>query len=466
MPAKGSIAAALVAVAGALTALACGSDEPSMPASSPVPDATATASPDPTPTPAATTAATASPTATATAAPSAPAEDADALASELAALALAPAIAEFGESADELTALAFPLDVRDERGRLWAVVTNGPQPFREDADGNGVNFFHFAALYRRNAGGSWSEPLARVTLETAPMRTHTVEALDPGPREGRGAAALIAILGFTGAHSGTFDVLLAEGERLTTVASHISASAYSGELADLDGDGITELVFNSTDPYVFCYACAVAEMSEQVHRWNGAAYEAVTIEAPAGLDGDLGAAAERVARLARANLWRDAAALAVETSRRAPEHDGLRWLSIVVNRTAALRLGHAGSPGQPLLTNVLAGEYGAAYALMRALPPEEAFALNGPLITDTAAQRDLPSMVAYLLFYAEGALRVRDDDPAIHAVRALGEALASPDDLTAARASIGRALELAPGDPFLREARAYLESVEAAPGLP
>ncbi|MXY36106.1 MAG: polysaccharide deacetylase family protein, partial [Dehalococcoidia bacterium] len=76
------------------------------------------------------------------------------------------------------------------------------------------------------------------------------------------------------------------------------------------------------------------------------------------------------------------------------------------------------------------------------------------------------TMVSYLLFYADEALKVRNDDPAIHAVRALGQVLASPEELSRARSSIGRALRLAPDDPFLQQAKAYLESTEVAPGLP
>ena len=472
MPSRRLIAAALLAVVAALVSLACGSSEPAPPASSPVPDATATSTPEPTATEAAATAAEATVAEAGAAAPTAapaqeaPAEEEAVLAAELAEIALAPVLEEFGEGAEGLTAQSFPLGIRDEGGQLWAVVTNGPQPFYESEDGSGVNFFHFVALYRRNADASWSGSLAEVTLETAPQRTHVVELLDPGPRGGVEPAILIAIRGGTGAHAGTFDVLLAEDGRLWTVVSHISARPDSGSLADLDGDGVVELIFNTSDPYVFCYACAVEEKREQVYRWNGVLYSPVEIEAPGDLSGDLGAGAERVVALAEANLWRDAATLAIEASRRTPEHEGLRWLSIVVNRMAVLRLAHAGSPGQPLLTNVFAGEYGAAFALMHALPPEEAFALDGPLISDTAAETDLPTMVAYLLFYADEALKVRSDDPAIHAVRALGQALASPDDLARARSSIGRALRLAPDDPFLQEAKAYLESIDRAPGLP
>ena len=65
----------------------------------------------------------------------------------------------------------------------------------------------------------------------------------------------------------------------------------------------------------------------------------------------------RRSRLAEADLWREAAA---ETARLASAGENLRWLSILVNRTAAARLDHAGSSSQPLLTHVLAGEYGPA----------------------------------------------------------------------------------------------------------
>lgn len=121
-------------------------------------------------------------------------------------------------------------------------------------------------------------------------------------------------------------------------------------------------------------------------------------------------------RLAEADLWREAA----ETARLASADRELRWLSILVNRTAAARLDHAGSSSQPLLTHVLAGEYGPALDLMRA---------GGPLIADTEAEWSA-RVSGYLLDYTGRALEVRSGDAAIHAVRALGLALESPDDLS------------------------------------
>ena len=227
-----------------------------------------------------------------------------------------------------------------------------------------------------------------------------------------------------------------------------------------------EFVLNASNPYVFCYACAVEEHTVLIYRWDGTGLSSVELAVPAGLAPEATADAGRVVALAQADLWREAAALAIRTASGTPDEDGLRWLSILVNQMAAARLGHAGSPGQPLLTNVLAGEYAAALDLMRAHAPAEAFALDGPLIVGTAAETDITTMAVTILDYSERALVERPDDAAIHALRALGLALASPDDLDQAREAAARALELAPADEFLQQASAFLEAAGRAPGLP
>ncbi len=498
---RGALPCAILALA--VASLACGDSSPSGPAptatpatalpSTPVataPAATETATPvasspsatatpaatalaaTETATPAATTPAatetpppTASPTQTRTPAPppgKGGTEDEASLAAELAATVIAPIAERYGKAADSLEAHAFPLGLHDARGALWAVVTQGMRLGLAGAGGSAANFYHFAALYRRASNGAWSEALSEVTLETAPWSPVTVELFDPGPRAGGEPAVFIAIYGFTGAHSGTFDVLFVEGERMAPALSHISASPPPGSLDDLDGDGVVEIIFNTSNSYVFFYASDVKEKSELIYRWGGLGYEAVEIAVTEELPEELEAAAGRVVKLAGANLWRNAAALAVETARQAPEHERLRWLSIAVNRMATLRLEYAGAYQQPLLSNVFAGEYGAALALMRQLPPAEAFALDGPLIIGGTAAM----LSEYLLLYTDRALKVRDDDPAIHAVRALGQTLAWPDSLERARSSIARAVRLAPNDAFLQEAKAFLDSVAEAPGVP
>ena len=384
-----------------------------------------------------------------------------ALADDLASMVLAGIAGEFGDNA--LEARAFDLGLSDAGGSYWAVVTDGPQPVYEDDDGEIINFFHIVAVYRLNPDRSWSPEIARVEIDSAPQRTGDAELVSVAP-----GSAFIALRGPTGAHAGTLDVIrfAAAAGALSTALSHISSRPNAGAITDLDGDGFPEFVLNTSNPYVFCYACAVEEHSVRIYRWDGSALVEVPLRAPSGLTGSVATAAARVVSLAEADLWRQAAALAVSTARRAPGDDGLRWLSILVNQTAALRLAHAGSPGQPLLTNVLAGEYGAALDLMRAHTPEAAFALDGPLIVGTAAETDLATMAVTILDYTERALTQRPDEPAIHVVHALGLALASPDELDRAREAAARAAGLAPTDAFLREVTAYLDGIDQAPGLP
>ena len=394
-------------------------------------------------------------------------DDRVAISAELGEIVLAGIFEEFGTSTQALVAYtAGPFDESEGGSSLWLAITTGPQPSYLDTDGEVVNFFHFAAVYRRGADGAWDDPTAKLTIDSAPQRIHDFAVFDPGPSiSSQASPILIAIHGETGAHGGTFDVLLLHDGRLETAISHISARPNAGELVDLDGDGVPEVVLDDSNPYVFCYTCAVEEKREQVYFWIDGGYQAVPLEAPSGLPTELATTADRVVRLARADLWREAAALAADAARRS-ERDDLRRLSILVNRTAVLRLAHAGTSGQPLLTNVLAGEYAQAFALISRHTPEDAFSLDGPLVTDTAAASDPTTMAVTLIDYSERALAERPADAAIHTVRALGLTLASPDDLRRARAAINKAVESAAGDQFLDAAQAYLGSIERLVGAP
>ena len=459
-------AATLLLIGAAILGCTRGSDSGPAPVAVSTPAPQSTPAPTPTPTaapgPVATSTPTATPTATPTPTPTpAPTPSAEELAAELASIVLAAISEEFGEN--ELEARALDLGLRDADGAYWAVLTNGLRPFYVNDDGDPINFFHLVAVHRLNNDGSWSDEIDRIEIDTAPYGTDVAELVDLDGRAG--GSAWIAIRDGTGAHAGTLDVIRFDGG-LETALSHISSRPNAGEITDLDGDGLPEFVLNASNPFVFCYACAVEEHAIDLYRWDGTALSRVELAVPAGLTPGAAADAGRVVALAQADLWREAAALAVQTASGTPDDDGLRWLSILVNQMAAARLGHAGSPGQPLLTNVLAGEYAAALDLMRAHPPAEAFALDGPLIVGTAAETDIATMAVEILDYSERALAERPDDVAIHALRALGLALASPDQLDQAREAAARALELAPADEFLQQVSAFLEAAERAPGLP
>ncbi len=422
--------------------------------------APASARPPPAPPASAQPTSTATPPASPAPEPTLRAEELAEQAADLVSIVLRAITEEFGEN--ELDAVALDLGLRDADGTYWATITDGPQPFYQNRNGDPVNFFHIVAVHRLNNDNSWSQEIDRISIDTAPQRTGDAEVvgLDVAP-----GSAWIVIRGPTGAHAGTLDVIRFDGS-LSTALSHLSSRPKAGEVIDLDGDGLPEFVLNDSNPYVFCYACAVEEAAVRIHRWSGSGLSEVELTVPLGLPEDATADARRVVALAEADLWREAAALAVETASVSPDHDGLRWLSILVNQMAARRLGNAGSPGQPLLTNLFAGEYGAALEQMRAHAPSEVFALDGPLISGTAAETDLATMAVTILDYSERALGQRPDDAAIRAIRALGFALASPDQLDRAREAAGRALELDPADAFLQEVAAFLDSAETAPGLP
>ena len=157
-----------------------------------------------------------------------------------------------------------------------------------DDDGNPVNFFHFVAVYRLNNDESWSPELGQLMIETAPQRTREVDLLAFGATApGAADSAWLTIRGPTGAHSGTLDVIRFDGERLETVLAHISSRPNAGEIVDLDGDGVPEFVLNASNPFVFCYACAVEERIEVIHRWDGTAFRRVELEVPPGVSPDV-----------------------------------------------------------------------------------------------------------------------------------------------------------------------------------
>ena len=452
-----------------------------MPSASPTVAATITATPSPSPTEVATATATHSPSPTevATATPqtspvaptaipteeTVPEPSEEELAEQVSQIVQAGIRLDF-PSADAQPVHVFPLNLSDSMGEYWVAVTNGPQPARITSSDEVINFFHIVVAFRLASEGEWLE-IDRVEIESAPQRTRP-ELLQTGWRPPSGKpTAWIAVTGGTGAHAGTLDLIGFDGEALTTTLSLISARPTAGELADLDGDGLLEVVANDSNPYIFCYDCATELKRETVYRWDGSRLVPVLLRAPAlTLPDTVREQADRAVALAQADLWRQAAEAASLASTRAPSNDEIRWLSILINRVASARLAYAGSPGQPLLTSVFAGEYEAAVDLMRALDPAEVFALDGPLIVGTAAEQSLSTMAVQLLNYAERALAVDPERASIHAIRALGLTLASPDNLAEARSAMQLATELAPDDSFYAASRVFLDQAQEAPGTP
>ncbi len=151
---------------------------------------------------------------------------------------------------------AQPLNVPGGWQPLWVVASNGMgmgDPSQR----------HFVAIYARD-GDSWAE-LDRAELTNDDyLDPASVTQVEVDPRY-----VWLEAQGGAGAHSGCYDLLRFDGQRLHSEASSCSSSPGAGGLKDINNDGVPEVVLDATDYYVFCYACGVRLVNYTVLRWDG-----------------------------------------------------------------------------------------------------------------------------------------------------------------------------------------------------
>ena len=357
-----------------------------------------------------------------------------------------PAVARVALESLDVVAVPLPSDARD----LWAAVTSGTGIW-ELSDGRA----HVAAIYELRPDDTWVE-VSSLSLASAP----TVADIEIAAGTHAGSA-WFAVHGVTGAHSGTFELLQFDGVTLASVLWWFSPSPGAGSLIDLNADGLPEVVLDTTDPYVYCYACGVRLWGEVIYRWDGTTLMEVPLSAVPHTDQLVVDLTEQAAAFARADLWRRAAEAASAAVQAAPDDDEVGWLHLAVSRIADARLIDGGSEAQPLLTWVLAGEHEAAASLMRALPPEQVFTASGPLIAGTAAEGGWEQATGdYLVDFTSRAIEVDSNFASAYAVRALGRILVDPEDWAGALLDMEAALGIAPSDTFYGEAVEFLRRQE------
>ena len=347
--------------------------------------------------------------------------------------------------------------VRYPDRELWLAATTGTGIYGGPLDGAGGRR-QVAALYEHR-GADWVE-LARLPLNSTPVETALRQLAGPALRD---PLAWVAVTGATAARGGTYEMLRFDGKALTSTFWWFSPLPRAGEERDLDGDGVPEVLLDASDPGVLCAGCGVLDITSVVYRWVGQELTPVQIAplpgSPVGQP-----VAQPVARaiaLAHAGLWGDAATAMAAARAAAPSSAEVRWMAVVMDEVAAARRAHAGVAAQPLLTEVLAGDYAAAGARMRRLDAAAAFAADGPLIARTAAEGRANGLGAALAHAADGALAVRPELADAYLVRALGAYLQDPRNPAPAIADAARASTLAPGDAFARGALAFLRSRDA-----
>lgn len=351
------------------------------------------------------------------------------------------------EAAPAANASALPMRYPDRE--LWLAATTGTRVY----DGGGRH--PVAALYEHR-GADWRE-LARLPLNSVPVETAMRQLAGPALRD---PLAWVAVTGMTAARGGTYEMLRFDGQKLTSAFWWFSPLPRAGEERDLDGDGVPEVLLDASDPTVLCPGCGVLDITTVVYRWVGQELMPVQI-APLPASAVAPAIARTVARaidLARAGLWSDASTAMAAARAAVPSSAEVRWMAIVMDEVAAARRAHGGHAAQPLLTEVLAGDYPAVAARMRRLEVAAAFAADGPLVAGTAAEGRASALGAALAHAADGAIAARPELAEAYLVRALGGYLQDPGNLAPAIADAARASALAPGDAFARGALAFLRA--------
>jgi hypothetical protein len=327
---------------------------------------------------------------------------------------------------------------------LWAVSSYGWPMLEPEMQR------HFVAIFTHDTGG-WQE-LGRAELACPDyVEDGSATQVDVEP-----ARIWIEVQGFAGAHSGCYELLSFDGKTMSNELSHFADHPGAGEARDLDGDGADEVVLDDTYSYVFCYACGVRDVSYSVMRWDGAQLAGVELQplaesAPAAVREPN----NRAIALAKAGLWVDALAAIDEARAQDDQDPAVSWNAILIHLVGEARIEHGTNSGYPLLTNVLAGDYGAAVDVMREYTPAEIFDAQTPLVAGTNAEGWQDALVSTLVTSADQALAVRPDLAGAYFLRGWAHFLADPSD-PAALADVERAAKLAPDDALLTGSAAYL----------
>ena len=350
---------------------------------------------------------------------------------------------------------SFPLETPSDAMPLWASHTLGLRSFETEE-------YHTVGIFTRG-GDNWQE-LARLELGKE------VDANNPEPVPDyldKGTVTQVHIEpdhtwlqveGGVGAHSGTFNLLSFDGESLRTEASGFSASPGVASVADLNEDGIQEVILDTTDYYVFCYACGARLAQYDVLRWNRNRMEPVVLKKlPAGSPAELSRLNDLALTQVQGGLWKEAMAAVDEGRQLKLDDPTFEWNGIVIELNAEAKRKAADDPefGYSILDQIFYGDYEAAVDVMRAYAPDEIFTLDTPLIIGTAAEGSTELLADWITRTATSALSVQPELAPAHYLRGWASYLATQDPELAVRA-VALAAAFAHDDPFYQESIAYL----------
>ncbi|MCA9972359.1 MAG: hypothetical protein KC425_19190, partial [Anaerolineales bacterium] len=259
-----------------------------------------------------------------------------------------------------------------------------------------------------------------------------------------------------GAHGGCYDLLRFDGAALTPVVNHCHSSPLaSGGVHDANQDGAPDLILNQTIDYVFCYACGVRIPMFRVLTFAEGSWQEVPLRlAGADVPEAVRQANDTAVSHAQAGLWQSASALIAPLETADPV---VRWNQVLIALHVYDLQAMVAAGAYPLLNQLFYGDYAAALDVLRPFAPAQLFSppAQNPLIAETVAQGWETDLATYVQTYADLALGVHPDLAAAYFLRGWAAYLLAPGD-AAAVADIQQAAALAPDDPLLTAAAAFV----------
>ena len=345
-------------------------------------------------------------------------------------------------------AYAFQVETNSDQ-ELWLAHTIGIRNF--DPLQN-----HVLAIYEKR-GESWNE-VTRIELA---MRDNPA---DPGVSPdylGEGGVTQIQVEpshlwiqveGGAGAHSGVYGLFRFDGTAFLEEVSSFSSSPGIGRSEDLNNDGISEVLLDVSDPYVFCYACGVRLVNWAIDRWDGTQMISVTLSALSdSAPAEVSTFNQNLLDLANAGLWKDLLATLDEAATFSYTEPTLEWNLIYARLNAEARRDAATSqPAYPLLSQLFYGDYDAVLALLSDVGADALFTPQSPLIIGTPAEGWEPTLADWLVNTVDPALALKPDLAAAYFLRGWSAYLREYNT-AAALADVQKAAELAPDEPLFSQ---------------
>jgi len=338
----------------------------------------------------------------------------------------------------------FELDAAESDQPYWVFHSVGMRSYEPLQN-------QFVAIYSLENGDL--NEIDRVELEIPDyMREDSVKQVPVEPE-----GIWLQVMSGVGAHSGCINLLRFDGDIIEHVLSDCASSPDAGEVRDLDGDGISEVLLNWNEDYVFCYACGVRIRFYQVWRWDGAQLVQVELtELTGSYPQELVQLNNRAVELANGELWKYARQSIEGALEISGDNDTVFWNAVLIDLIAESRKEEVERSQYPLLTLIFLGDYESAVDLMRSHQSWDLFSTESALVSQTAAEGWEKEIQNWIILFTDKALEVEPDMAAAYFLRGWAIYIVDKSDPRVMK-NLRKAVVLNPKDTFYSETLQYLQ---------